>query len=148
MEISSMRPEDYDEVFALWRATPGMGLNNIDDTREGIGRYLRRNPATCFVAREGAALVGVILCGHDGRRGFIHHTAVRTEFRNRGIGKTLVDRALDALRAEGIAKVALVVFAGNELGNGFWERIGFAERTDIIYRNKVIAEGGMVKFGT
>lgn len=148
MEIALMTMADYDEVLGLWKGTPGMGLNSIDDTREGIEKYLARNPSTCFVAREGGALVGVILSGHDGRRGFIHHTAVLESLRNRGIGRRLVDRATEALRAEGIAKVALVVFGNNEIGNGFWERLGYTARYDIVYRNKVITDRDMVKYTT
>jgi ribosomal protein S18 acetylase RimI-like enzyme len=141
MELSTMTIADYDEVFGLWKDTPGMGLNSLDDTKEGIEKYLKRNPATCFVARDHERLVGVILSGHDGRRGFIHHTAVEVSERKKGIGRKLVDRALDALKREGIHKVAFVVFKTNEIGNAFWERIGFEERKDLIYRNKVISNG-------
>ena len=138
--LRPMTVADYDSVYRLWTATPGMGLNTVDDSREGISRYLRRNPTTSFVALRGEELIGVILCGHDGRRGIIHHTAVRTDMRGRGIGKTLVKTALDALRAEGIAKVLLVVFHKNKLGNAFWERLGFTAREDLVYRNLTLDE--------
>lgn len=134
-----MTIEDYDEVRDLWMNTPGMGLNTLDDSREGIAKYLRRNPTTCFVARNGSELLGAILSGHDGRRGFIYHTAVRVSERNKGIGRRLVDTAIEALRNEGVNKVAFVVFKGNETGNAFWEALGFDERTDLVYRNKTIA---------
>jgi ribosomal protein S18 acetylase RimI-like enzyme len=138
MEIRGMTIEDYDRVYALWLTTKGMGLNTTDDSREGIARYLARNPSTCFVAEEGGEVVGVILSGHDGRRGFIHHTAVRESERNRGIGSTLVERAMAALEAEGIQKVALVVVGRNQTGNSFWERRGFTLRSDLNYRNRAI----------
>ncbi len=138
MEIRKMTSEDYDRVYALWLSTPGMGLNTTDDSRAGIEKYLARNPATCFVAEEGGEIIGVILAGHDGRRGFIHHTAVKLDARNRGIGSGLVDRAMRALEAEGIQKVALVVFTRNEIGNGFWEKRGFTRREDLTYRNRAI----------
>lgn len=140
MNIRVMKIEDYDAVYDLWIHTPGMGLNNLDDSREGIAKYLRRNPATCFVAEEDGRIAGVILAGHDGRRGFINHTCVRTEYRKRGIGKQLVERAMDALEAEGIHKTALVVFGRNETGNAFWEKLGFTAREDLVYRNKTIHE--------
>ena len=89
--IRVMTPIDYDAVYQLWRNTPGMGLNSTDDSREGIERYLRRNPTTCFVAEEDGQLVGVIMAGHDGRRGYIYHTAVLQDYRGRGIGRSLVD---------------------------------------------------------
>jgi ribosomal protein S18 acetylase RimI-like enzyme len=120
-----------------------MGLNNLDDSREGIQKYLERNPSTCFVAVEQGRVVGVILSGHDGRRGFIYHTAVAVADRGKGIGRTLVERALAALRVEGINKVALVVYGNNNIGNGFWEALGFDSRSDLTYRNKVIAERPM-----
>ena len=115
-----------------------MGLNTTDDSREGIERYLKRNPATCFVAEDDGRLVGVIMAGHDGRRGYIYHTAVLPECRGRGIGRQLVERAMAALEAEGIHKVALVAFRQNEIGHGFWESMGFTERKDLTYRNKNI----------
>jgi ribosomal protein S18 acetylase RimI-like enzyme len=117
-----------------------MGFNNLDDSREGIEKYLKRNPDTCFVALEGDALAGVILSGHDGRRGFIHHMAVAEGYRNNGIGTALVDAALSALRAEGIHKVALVAFKYNEAGNAFWEKMGFTVREDLNYRNRALSE--------
>ena len=129
---------DYDAVFALWLNTPGMGLNTTDDSREGIEKYLKRNPNSCFVAEADGKIVGVIMAGHDGRRGFIHHTAVLPEFRNQGIAKQLVEHAIAALDAEGIQKVGLVAFQTNEIGNGFWERVGFDRRDDIVYRSKFI----------
>lgn len=135
MMIRTMRMEDYPAVYALWMSCAGMGLNNLDDSREGIARYLARNPDTCFVAEEDGQIAGVILSGHDGRRGFIHHTAVLEAYRGRGIGSALVRSALSALHACGIHKVALVVFSRNRQGNAFWEKQGFTAREDLIYRN-------------
>ena len=109
MKIRKMKITDYDAVYELWRKTPGMGLNDIDDSREGIESYLKRNPRTCFVAILDGETVGVILAGHDGRRGDIHHTCVDPTLWNNQIGTRLVDAALEALRIEGISKVALVV---------------------------------------
>ena len=143
MTVETMTMEHYESVYALWISTPGMGLNNLDDSREGIGKYLDRNPRTCFVALEQGRVIGVILSGHDGRRGFIYHTAVAVSERGKGVGTALVDRAVEALRAEGINKVALVVYENNATGNGFWEALGFDRRTDLAYRNKVIAERPM-----
>ena len=140
MKIRKMKIADYDAVYALWRKTPGMGLNDIDDSREGIEKYLKRNPRTCFVAVLDGELVGVILAGDDGRRGYIHHTCVIPEYWNNQIGTRLVETALDALCAEGITKVGLVVFERNERGNGFWERMGFTARPDLVYRNKALTE--------
>lgn len=138
--IRTMTIEDYEKVYNLWIHTAGMGLNTTEDSREGILKYLLRNPNTCFVAEDNGELVGVIMSGHDGRRGFIHHTAVKAEYRGKGIGKKLVDSALTALEMEGIHKVALVVFEKNILGNIFWEKAGFTVRDDLVYRNKNIHE--------
>lgn len=140
MTIRKMQPADYDSVYALWLSCAGMGLNNLDDSREGIERFLKRNPDTCLVAEEDGVIRGVIMAGSDGRRGYIYHTAVHPDCRHRGIATALVDRALGELAALGINKTALVVFARNEGGNAFWESRGFTVRTDIIYRNKVINE--------
>jgi len=136
--IRPMTGADYDGAYALWLRTPGMGLNTLDDSREGIERYLRRNPTTCFVAECMGDIVGVILAGHDGRRGYLYHTAVLPDYRRRGIGEALLRHAMEALEAEGIHKVALVAFRENETGNAFWEQMGFQERTDLSYRNRNI----------
>ena len=138
INIRVMTIDDYDEVYQLWINTPGMGLNSTDDSRAGIEKYIKRNPTTCFVAETESKIVGVIMAGHDGRRGYIYHTAVSSDYRNQGIGKRLVNSALSALDQEGINKAALVVFERNEIGNEFWSYIGFTERDDLIYRNKNI----------
>lgn len=130
--------DDYDSLYSLWMQVPGMGLNDLDDSREGIARYLRRNPSTCFCAVGNGKLIGAILAGHDGRRGFIHHTAVLPEYQRSGIGSALVNTAMEALEKEGIHKVNLVAFRENQTGNVFWEKQGFTLRTDLNYRNKLI----------
>jgi phosphoribosylformimino-5-aminoimidazole carboxamide ribotide isomerase len=139
LNIRPMTMNDYDAAYAMWLRC-GNGLNNIDDSREGIERYLRRNPTTSFVAEENGVLAGVILCGHDGRRGYIQHACVSPDFRRRGIGRKLVQRALAALKAEQITKVALVAFKKNEGGNAFWAHEGFTLREDLNYRNLALVD--------
>lgn len=138
IKIKVMSIEDYEGIYNLWMNTPGMGLNSTDDSKEGIEKYLKRNPTSSFVAVSDDKIVGVIMAGHDGRRGYIHHTAVLSSYRKKGIAKKLVDCAMEALDKEGINKVALVAFEKNDLGNGFWENIGFTDRPDLVYRNKNI----------
>lgn len=140
MNIRKMTIADYDKVYALWLSCKGMGLNNLDDSREGIERFLKRNPDTCFIAEDSAEVVGVILAGNDGRRGYIYHTAVHPEHRRKGTAKLLVETALKALKELGINKAALVVFERNEDGNAFWENIGFTARSDLVYRNRAMAD--------
>ncbi len=140
MTIRKMKIEDYDEVYSLWLSCVGMGLNNLDDSKEGIAKFLQRNPETCLVATKESSIVGVIMVGNDGRRGYIYHTAVHPDYRKQGIAKQLVDAALDELSALGIKKVALVVFERNETGNAFWESQGFTVRNDLVYRNKSLAD--------
>ncbi len=140
IEYKVMTVSDYDDVYELWANTPGMGINNTDDSREGVEKYLKRNPTTSFVALVEEKIVGAILAGHDGRRGFIQHITVLPEFRKQGIASTLVDRAMKALEEEGIHKVALLAFKKNELGNIFWDKMEFIVREDVYYRNKNIHE--------
>ena len=140
MTIRLMRIDDYERVYALWLNTPNIGLNNLDDSKEGISKYLSRNPNTCFVAESKGDIIGVILSGHDGRRGYIHHASVAGSEQRHGIGKALLDSAMAALGREGINKIGLVVFGKNENGNAFWEKQGFTTRPDLIYRNKALKE--------
>lgn len=146
MNIRTMKISDYDEVYALWMSCAGMGLNNLDDSRDGIDRFLKRNPDTCFVAESDGKITGVIIAGNDGRRGYIYHTAVSPECRRQGVGKSLVAAALNALEQQGINKAALVVFDRNKDGNSFWEKQGFTVRNDLVYRNRSIKE--MIRIDT
>lgn len=144
--IKKLTIDDYDKMYALWLSCKGMGLNDTDDSRDGIRRFLDRNPDTCFGAYEADMLIGVILAGNDGRRGFIYHTAVSPEYRGNGVGTALVNAALEALGRLGITKTALVVFGKNEVGNAFWEKQGFTVRNDLVYRNRALVE--MVRIDT
>lgn len=146
MEIRKMDNNDYDAVYQLWLSCPGMGLNNLDDSREGISKFLLRNPDTCFVAEENEQILGVILAGSDGRRGYIYHTAVHPDYRRRGIAGSLVETELKALEQIGIHKTALVVFERNDVGNRFWKKMGFTVREDLVYRNKTLTE--MIRIDT
>ena len=136
--------EDYDKIFALWNSTEQTkrALNPVDDSREGIARYLKRNPTTCFLAlsKDGSGdapeVIGVILTGHDGRRGIIHHMCVHPSFRRQGIARMLVQKAEEALKKEGINKIFGLVFKDNDAANAFWENQGYTLRTNLNYRNK------------
>ncbi len=140
MTVRKMKIDDYENIYALWLSCAGMGLNNLDDSKEGIEKFLARNPDTCYVAEEDDKIVGAIMVGNDGRRAYIYHTSVHPNFRRKGIAAKLVDTVLAELEKLGINKVALVVFERNELGNKFWESVGFTVRDDLTYRNKSIKE--------
>lgn len=133
--------QDYDLIFTLWNSTEQSkrALNPVDDSREGIERYLKRNPTTCFLAYDDGnedRIAGVILTGHDGRRAIIHHLCVHPDFRRQGIAGALVHQAEEALIKEGITKVFGLVFKDNDAANAFWENQEYTLRTNIHYRNK------------
>ncbi len=134
--IRLMTLDDYAAAYRLWQQTAGMGLHPQDDSCEGFTRYLRRNPTSCFIAEQAGSLVGTILCGHDGRRGFIYHLAVAESARRNGLASRLVEQALAALRQENIQKVAFLVYRSNSDGNTFWDTQGFSYRQDVFYRDK------------
>lgn len=140
MKIRKLTLDDYDEMYALWMSCAGMGLNDLDDSRDGIDKFLKRNPDTCFAAEEEGQLIGVIMAGNDGRRGYIYHTAVIPQYRKQGVARQLVEATMQALEECGINKAALVVFGRNEPGNAFWEKLGFTVREDLVYRNRCIAQ--------
>ncbi len=131
VSLRTMTPEDYPQVYALWQSIHGFALRSVDDSREGIERFLRRNPSTSVVAVSAGSIVGSILCGHDGRRAGLYHVCVREDFRRRGIGKAMVDFCLEALKAERISKVTLVAFTRNGTGNTFWQGLGWTARPDL-----------------
>ena len=130
--------EDYDGILKLWNSSEQTrrAMNPVDDTREGIDRYLKRNPNTCFAAIVDGEIVGVILTGHDGRRAIVHHMCVHEDYRRMGIAAKLVSLAEEALKEEGIQKVFGLVFKDNDTANAFWENQGYSLRTNLNYRNK------------
>ena len=131
IRILPMNIEDYDELITLWQATEGMGLSPADERRH-IARYLKRNPGLSFVARDSEKLVGSVLCGHDGRRGYLQHLAVDRAHRGQGVGRALAEQARLALRREGIHKCHLFVIRTNARAVDFWLHIGWMKRNDII----------------
>ena len=137
-DIRKVTIEDYDQLLALWNSTEQSrrALNPVDDSREGIERYMKRNPDTCFAAVSDGKIIGVILTGHDGRRAIIHHMCVHPDHRRMGIAGRLVKEAEQALKKEGIQKIFGLVFKDNETANAFWESQGYSLRTNLNYRNK------------
>ena len=113
--IRVMTIDDYDGVYALWKKIKGFGIRSIDDSREGVERFLKRNPTTSVVAVEDGKVVGSILCGHDGRRGCLYHVCVDEAYRRHGIGKDMVVYAMKALQDEKINKVSLIAFTQNDM---------------------------------
>ncbi|MDY6326616.1 MAG: GNAT family N-acetyltransferase [Bacteroidales bacterium] len=134
--IRLMREDDYDRVYELWSVTEGMALRSYDDSAEGIAKFLKKNPNSNFVAEMGDEIVGVIMCGMDGRRAYIYHTVVRKDLRQQGIGKSLLRAVYHAIEAEGIKKNGLLVLKDNEIGNTFWRMQGWTERVDLNYYSK------------
>lgn len=132
-KIRLMTPEDYSRVYALWCQTDGMALRSFDDSEEGITKFLKANPESNFIAEVEDQLVGVILCGIDGRRAYIYHTVVREDLRNQGIGKQLLHAVYEVIKRAGIHKSGLLVMNTNEIGNRFWLSQGWTRREDVTY---------------
>ncbi|HEX8246282.1 MAG TPA: GNAT family N-acetyltransferase [Longimicrobium sp.] len=126
---------DVAEALELWTATEGVGLRGADSPAE-LRRYLVRNPGLSLVAREEGRMVGAVLCGHDGRRGYLHHLAVAASHRRRGIGRALVERCMDGLRGAGIFKCHLFVYHHNASGQAFWRSIGWHARDDLLVMSR------------
>ena len=138
--------EDYDQVKELWNSIQGFGIRSMDDSREGVARFLKRNPTTSVVAEEDGKVVGAILCGHDGRRGCLYHVCVHKDYRMRGIGKSMVAFAMEALKKEEINKVSLIAFTKNDIGNAFWKEIAWTKREDLNYYDFTLNEKNITAF--
>jgi ribosomal protein S18 acetylase RimI-like enzyme len=128
--ISPLVQEDIADMLQLWQLMPEMVLRDADSP-EALARYLERNAGLSHGARLGGALVGVALCGHDGRRGYLHHVAVRQDLRRQGIARALVERCLAALAAGGIDKCHLFVLDDNGPARAFWRHLGWKYRDDV-----------------
>ncbi len=144
--VRTMTIEDYEEVNALWHRIKGFSMRSIDDSRTGVERFLKRNPDTSVVAVEDGKVVGAILCGHDGRRGCLYHVCVDPRYRRRGIGKSMVVFAMNALKREEISKVSLIAFTQNDVGNTFWKCIGWTKREDLNYYDFVLNDKNIERF--
>ncbi|MBR1477696.1 MAG: GNAT family N-acetyltransferase [Lachnospiraceae bacterium] len=145
--IRAMKETDYDGLKALWMTIKGFGIRSIDDSRDGVMRFLARNPGTSVVAVNDAdEIVGGILCGHDGRRGCLYHVCVREDYRRLGIGKAMVVYCMNALKSEKINKVSLIAFTKNDVGNAFWNCIGWTKREDLNYYDFTLNEENITAF--
>ena len=138
MNINEMTINDYDDVIALWQKSEGVGLHDDVDSKEGIFKYLQRNIGLSFVAREDGKVVGAVLSGYDGRRGYLHHLTVAEKHRGKGLGKKLAKQALSKLRLIGISKCHVFVFADNTPAQSFWQHLGWTERKDLKILSKSI----------
>ena len=144
--VRAMVLEDYEQVYALWKTIKGFAIRSIDDSKEGVERFLKRNPGISVVAVEDDKVVGAILCGHDGRRGCLYHVCVNPDFRRRGIGKDMVVHCMQALHDEGINKVSLIAFTQNDIGNAFWKEIGWTKREDLNYYDFTLNTENIIRF--
>ena len=144
--VRAMTIEDYDEVRALWMSIKGFGIRSVDDSREGVEAFLKRNPGSSVVAVMDGRIVGAILCGHDGRRGCLYHVCVAEDHRMRGIGKEMVVFCMNARKKERINKVSLIAFTKNDIGNAFWKQIGWTRREDLNYYDFTLNEDNITAF--
>lgn len=144
--VRSMTIEDYDGVYELWMKIKGFAMRSIDDSREGVERFLKRNPGISVVAVKDEKVVGAILCGHDGRRGCLYHVCVDPQYRKQGIGTAMVVFAMNALKKEQISKVSLIAFTQNDIGNAFWRKIGWTHRLDLNYYDFTLNTENIIAF--
>lgn len=133
IQIRPMTMDDYEEVFEMWQSISGFGIRSWDDSKEGIEKFIARNPGLSVVAIHDGRIIGGILCGHDGRRGCLYHVCVRQEYRMLGIGQDMVECCKAALRREGINKINLIAFKSNAVGNKFWQKLTWKHRDDCNY---------------
>ena len=145
VQLEPMTIEDYDDVRALWMTISGFGIRRLDDSREDIERFIRRNPTTSVVARVEGHIVGSILCGSDGRQGTLYHVCVAKPWRRHGIGTQMVAYCMRELSRMEINKVSLIAFRSNDAGNAFWKNIGWTQ-SDVNYYEFVLNENNITQF--
>jgi ribosomal protein S18 acetylase RimI-like enzyme len=138
-KLRIMLIKDYNEIMGLWKNTEGVGISDNDDSKKSIGKFLEKNPNTCFVAEYDKKIIGTIMGGSDGRRGHIYHLMVKPEHRKNGIGKKLLEKTEKALKKDGIRKTFLVTFKKNRIGNKFWRNNEYGLRKDLNYLDKILS---------
>ena len=134
-KVRLMSIDDYDEVYKLWQSIKNFAIRQIDDSKEGIIKFLKRNKSTCVVAIYEGKIVGSILCGHDGREACFYHVCVKENLRNKGIATNMVSYIIKKLNKLSI----------NKLGNTFWRDIGFVQNKKLNIYEKVLNESNLVK---
>ncbi len=144
--IRPMTVDDYPKVRELWMTIKGFAIRTVDDSFEGVERFLARNPGLSVVAESEGEIVGSILCGHDGRRGSLYHVCVREDRRRQGIGRAMVRACVASLKKENISKITLIAFIVNDTGNAFWRDIGWVRRRDINTYDLIINEANVVTY--
>lgn len=144
IKLHEMLPADYDAALALWQRCAGMGLSDADE-RIPLNHFLERNPGLNFVALDGESVIGTVLCGSDGRRGYLYHLAIDPLYRRRGIGTELVSAVFNALHSIDIHKCHIMVYATNDTGLAFWEQDGWVRRPEIVLMSKNVEPGGCVE---
>jgi len=144
--IRPMTIEDYDGVFTLWNSIKGFAIRSIDDSREGVEIFLKRNPGISVVADYNGKIVGAILCGHDGRRGCLYHVCVHADYRRHGIGKDMVVHCMEELHKEHINKVSLIAFTKNDVGNAFWKSMSWTKREDLNYYDFTLNRENIINY--
>lgn len=145
--LKKMTIEDYDGLYQLWMTIKGFGIRSIDDSKEGVARFLKRNPDESVVAvGENGQVVGGILCGNDGRRGCLYHVCVRKDYRRMGVGKAMVMHCVKLLKEEQINKVSLIAFTSNDIGNTFWKSLGWTKREDLNEYDFVLNDENITAF--
>ena len=138
-KIKVMDIKNYNEIIELWKNSNGVGMNEYDDSRKSLKKFINRNPKTCFIAENNKnEIIGTIIGGNDGRRGVIYHLVVKSEYRNNGIGKKLLEKVEKEFVKDGIRRINLFVLKDNEIGNIFWEKSGYGIRNVAIFRSKKI----------
>ena len=143
VEIVALSMADYEDVLALWKLCPGISVSEAD-SRPNLAAYLERNPGMSFAARDGKKIIGAVLCGHDGRRGYLHHLAVHAAYRRQGIARRLTDACLAAVERLGFEKCHCFVFNDNAGGMDYWSRAGWMRRTDMTVFTRNLGRGASV----
>ena len=146
ISLREMHPEDFEAVHELWMSIHGFAIRSVDDSYEGVLRFLKRNPGCSVVAEKVGEVVGSILCGHDGRTACFYHVCVREDCRKHGIGKEMVTFCMRALQREQVSKISLVAFMNNEVGNQFWNAEGWTRRQDLNQYEFILNEDNITRF--
>ena len=146
IQIRTMTIEDYAKVHQLWEHIHGFAIRSIDDSEKGIDKFIKRNPTSSIVATDGDRIIGTILCGHDGRTATFYHVCVAEEYRRHGVGKQMVVAAMKALQEEQINTISLIAFTNNDIGNAFWNGMGWTKRSDANQYNFKLNEENIIAF--
>jgi len=130
MKIENFSLQFYEDVVIIWKKT-GISITS-SDTKKEVNVMLNKNPDLCLIAKIDEKVIGVVMGGFDGRRGYVHHLAIDPEYQRKGYGKLLMDELTERFQKKRVHKVHHFIEKHNKDVINFYRKLGWEIRNDLV----------------